>query len=460
MAANLYHHALTVFLAVGSIADRTGLAKEERLQRRALIWMGLLMSGGGLIWGNACVVLGLYLPALIPYGYAGLTLVNLSVLWASGAFERARLVQVSASLLLPFALQLALGGFVASGGMMLWALLALVGSLMISSGDQTRCWLLAYLLLTVVVGLLDAPARALVQPHQGSTALFISNVSTISVIMFGMISAMLGWRRANNETLQIMNRTISSLNVELGSHVIRAEEAERSARQANEAKSAFLANMSHELRTPLNAIIGYTELLMEDASGPELADMNRIHNASTHLLSLINDVLDLAKIEAGQMEIFWEDVDLLGLTEDVEATIKPLIQKHDNTLEIYISSELERVRSDFIKLKQILVNLLSNAAKFTCRGTITLTLEPHGATGLRLEVADTGIGMDEAALEKITKPFQQADTSTTRRYGGTGLGLSLVKHFAQMLGGELIIRSKLGEGTTITVLVDAGLAEA
>ncbi|MCA9568182.1 MAG: response regulator, partial [Myxococcales bacterium] len=218
----------------------------------------------------------------------------------------------------------------------------------------------------------------------------------------------------------------------------------------------FLANMSHELRTPLNAIIGYTEILSEDVEGTEsevmLPDLQRIGGAAMHLLRLINDILDIAKIEAGRMDIYVESCDVAATATEVIETVVPLLEKSRTKLEHTIDPDVGLFRTDVTKLKQILYNLLSNAAKFTREGTVTLRIL-RIAGQLHIEVEDSGIGMTPEQLARLFKPFTQADLSTTRQYGGTGLGLTLVMQFARMLGGEVSVRSKPGQGSTFTVLL-------
>ncbi|MCJ2187006.1 ATP-binding protein [Novosphingobium beihaiensis] len=230
--------------------------------------------------------------------------------------------------------------------------------------------------------------------------------------------------------------------------------ARDAAESANIAKSAFLANMSHELRTPLNAIIGYTEALREDLGNAGLArsveDVNWIHVSSHQLLELINSLLDLSKIEAGRMELDLHSFDLPALLREVEATLQPLAAKQGNALTVTIDPALGTVRNDSTKLRQCLLNLGSNACKFTRDGFIDITARAEDAD-LVFEVSDTGIGMSGEELERLFQPFVQSDSSTTRRYGGTGLGLALIKRFVTLLGGTVTVNSEAGYGTTFIV---------
>jgi PAS domain S-box-containing protein len=245
------------------------------------------------------------------------------------------------------------------------------------------------------------------------------------------------------------------------------EAARAAAEAANTAKSQFLANMSHELRTPLSAVIGYSEMVQEEledlGEAGLTADMKKIEANARHLLGLINDVLDISKIEADRVEIFAEDFDVAAVIRDVAATVEGLIAKKGNTLVLELADGLGTAHTDVTKLRQCLINLLSNAAKFTENGRITLAVARTG-DALRFDVADTGIGMTAEQVGKLFERFTQADASTTRRFGGTGLGLAITRAFAEMLGGAITVASREGEGTTFTLtlpphLPGAGMAE-
>ncbi len=232
--------------------------------------------------------------------------------------------------------------------------------------------------------------------------------------------------------------------------------------QANSAKSQFLANMSHELRTPLNAIIGYSELLIDEVTddGEEayVPDLEKIQKAGRHLLGLINDILDLSKIEVGKLELYVEEFALSELLEDVCNTIQPVVEKNHNRLEIDNRARRKTINTDLTKFKQNFFNLLSNAAKFCENGLITVTISTTDkGRMLQVDVSDQGIGMSPEQLKKVFEPFTQADASTSRKYGGTGLGLTITREFCRMMGGDLTVVSELGKGTTftMTVLTDA-----
>ncbi|WP_110513345.1 sensor histidine kinase [Herpetosiphon llansteffanensis] len=284
-------------------------------------------------------------------------------------------------------------------------------------------------------------------------------------LMSGLMIGMIGWLRSLLDKIQAQTRELERERELLASEISQRKQIEQSllaakedAELANHSKSQFLTMMSHELRTPLNAIIGYSELLQEDAAAEQLTtyeqDLKVIHNAGVHLLGLINGMLDLAKIEAGRMELFGQDFQVHELIDDLVLYCQPQIAKNNNRLVLDIAENVGLMHSDVQKLRQILLNLLSNAAKFTQQGTITLRVRRDG-NWLHFEVADSGIGMSSEQVAKLFQPFVQAEQSTAARFGGTGLGLAISRSLAKLLGGDVMVESVQGQGSCFQLIVPA-----
>ncbi|MFC5403355.1 MHYT domain-containing protein [Cohnella soli] len=260
----------------------------------------------------------------------------------------------------------------------------------------------------------------------------------------------------NKELLQL-NENLERLVEERTAELAKAHDE---AIQANMIKSQFLANMSHELRTPLNAIIGYSEMLIEDAEDMDeptfVTDLGKIASSGQNLLAIINDILDISKIEAGKMDVYLEPCRVNDVVQDVLTMVKPLVTNNNNTLDTRLTDG--EIKTDVTKLRQILLNLLSNANKFSQQGTIVFEAHPEtreGKAGFVFVVQDTGIGMTEEQVGRLFQPFTQADSSTTRKYGGTGLGLAISQRFCKLLGGDIRVESVLGKGSTFNCWLPA-----
>ncbi|URN95644.1 MAG: response regulator [Candidatus Pristimantibacillus lignocellulolyticus] len=286
--------------------------------------------------------------------------------------------------------------------------------------------------------------------------LFTLGLSLIGIYISKLFSHKDSELQEKSDEIYIINQELRQLNDNLellvAERTEQLEKAHDEAIKANMIKSQFLANMSHELRTPLNAIIGYSEMLQEEAEELNeptfVEDLGKISKAGNHLLALINDILDISKIEAGKMEVHFETCRVTDLIKDVVATISPLVDINNNQLEI--DCEEGDITTDVTKLRQILLNLLSNANKFTNEGKIRLHIFREirdDKEGYSFSVQDTGIGMSDEQLEKLFQPFMQADSSTTRKYGGTGLGLAISQRFCNIMNGTITVESELGVGS-------------
>ena len=444
---------------VGKLGDAPTDSEEDKVRHRLLIFMAVLMGTGGLVWGILALALDLFWPAIIPLTYTALTVLNLAWFRLYRRFGVVRFVQMFMSLLLPFVFQWSIGGFASSGAAMLWSLVALLGSLTFTDRKGAFGWLGVFVVLTVVSGLVDSlvTAQTLAAPAPVLTGFFVLNVACISTAVFLLVAYLLDQRWKAMEIAHRVSRENLKTARDLELTNARLQEALTLSEAATRAKSDFLATMSHELRTPMNAIIGYAEMLHEDLEEEGMTeavtDVSKIHAAGHHLLRLINDVLDIAKIEAGRMEIHIEKFEVSQLVREVEQALGPLIAKGGNTLEVEVERGVGDMQSDLLKTRQCLYNLLSNAGKFTEKGQVKVRVHPGQSPvpTVIFEISDTGIGMSPEQLERVFSMFTQADSSTRRKYGGTGLGLALTRQLADMLGGTISVTSQVGEGSVFSL---------
>ncbi len=322
---------------------------------------------------------------------------------------------------------------------------------------------LAVLMATFVARRFSGPV---LQLRAASTALQEGGFNTLELSDLSRRADELGDLARTFETMaeriKVRELELADWNLNLESTVAQRTselaQAVKLAESANRTKSAFLANMSHELRTPMNAIIGYSEMLAEEAEELRqegfLPDLKKIQIAGKHLLDLINDVLDLSKIESGKMTVYCENIQIATMVRDMESTMQPAVQKNGNTLTIELPDDIGSMQSDLTKIRQTLFNLIGNAAKFTKAGQIRLVVGTHRKRRrefVTFAISDTGIGMKPDQLGRLFEPFTQADESTTRKYGGTGLGLAISRRFCRMLGGDIEAQSKPRKGSTFTV---------
>lgn len=441
-------------------------SEELRLNRAILVVMAAATCLGGIVWGTMYVLLGVPIVSIWPYGYVVLSGINLAFYLRSKSYQTLLYGQLGLIMLIPTFLQWHIGGFGASGAVMLWSFLSPIVALVVSEErSHAQRWFLTFMGLVFISGFLESTAQTwdVGMPQFGITFFYVMNTFAPLVTTYFIVYYFIGKGREASNALESANAALQDLTVNLEATVENRTNdlqiALEAAETANRSKSLFLANMSHELRTPLNAIIGYSDILKEDAEDlgydDFIPDLDKIQGAGNHLLALINDILDISKIEAGKIDLYLESISIDSLLSEVIATVQPTITKNSNSLEFLAYHQtIGMVKVDGTKVRQIVMNLLSNAAKFTQDGKIELNAlrySDNTQEWLEITVKDDGIGMTPDQLERVFQEFTQADASTTRKYGGTGLGLPISRHFAKIMGGDIIVKSVEGEGSIFTV---------
>jgi len=451
---SLLRRAWTALLSsVGTDEDD----EETRRKKQILLLVTLGKAGVCPIWYGAYIWAGASGAALGPLFYQILTFGSVAAFMKARNFDAFRFRQDLLILIAPIYMHIALGGFAASSGVIVWSFLAPLIAVLFHGAKQSLPWFLVLVGAVIVLAgfepLLASHATAL--PGVASLFFFVMNIVMVTSLVYAAIryfAALLAAEKAGQHRLIAQLGESSS---ELANVLAQLRDRNQALVEASEHKSRFVATMSHELRTPLNAIIGYSEMLQEDAEDlgetSRVEDLQKINLSGKHLLGLINGVLDLSKIEAGRMEFMDDRCVVQSLIDEVATVAKPLADKRGNRLVVQCMDPGGELHTDVTKVRQVLFNLLSNAAKFTDSGTITLSARSlTGGHDVEFAVQDTGIGLTQEQLGRLFKEFSQAEASTSRRYGGTGLGLALSRKLAQALGGDITVTSAPGVGSTFT----------
>jgi signal transduction histidine kinase/CheY-like chemotaxis protein len=441
---------------VGSDTD-----DEETLRRKGLLLLVTLGKAGICpFWYGAYFFVGQRDAAFGPLGYQILTVGSVAMFMKTRNLAPFRFRQELLVLLAPIYMHIVLGGFAASNGVILWSFVAPLIAILFQGAKQSLPWFVALVAAVVVLGLFDPilASRAAQLPAAASVFFFVMNSVAVTSLVYAAIRYFAYSLETEKAEQLELNEMLGVSSAELANALAQLQERNQALVEASEHKSRFLAHMSHELRTPLNAIIGYSEMLQEDRENlgatSLVEDLRKISTSGKHLLRLINDVLDLAKIESGRMEFAQERCTVQSLIDEVATVAEPLAAKHRNRLIVESAEASGELHTDVTKLRQILLNLLSNAAKFTHSGSVSLrTRSVRDGQAIEFAVQDTGIGLTEEQLSRLFQEFSQAEASTSRRYGGTGLGLALSRKLAQALGGDITVESTPGAGSTFTAVI-------
>jgi len=457
---------------VSTLGDRPESTPEERQQHKILIYMALLMSGGGLLWGGLCLRFGFYRPALIPFGYVLFTALNLLIFWSTKRFAPVRTLQVSMSLLLPVLFQLTLGGFVRSGAVMLWSLLALGGSLTLSDVRLGVRWLLFYVVCTVLCGVLDEPARLVYEGAvdlSSTTLFFVINISVITSIFFVLTLLMLNARRRTQEELLRANdtvgRLVSTLEVRVEERTAALREALRQREEMAEqlatserlsALGTLAAGIAHEINNPLTYVMSNLELMREDLDAAPALDAAALREQCADALDGLERISKIVQELRGFMRsraLARAPVDLCAAVTSALSLCQHEVRRAV-VVETALPPDLPRAFADERQVVQVVMNLLVNAAQAfgapdLARNRVWVSVS-RAPEGLLLQVRDNASGMPPEVARRVFDPF-----FTTKRAVGTGLGLSICHRMVHALGGVISLESAVGAGTTFRVLLPA-----
>jgi signal transduction histidine kinase/ActR/RegA family two-component response regulator len=441
-----------LFSRVTSVADD----EEARRKKQLLLLVTLAKAGVCPMWYGLYFAAGANGAAFGPLLYQVLTIGSVALFARNQHFGTFRFRQTLLILLAPIYVHVALGGFAVSSGVVLWSFLAPMIAVLFHGAKQSLPWFLALMGTVIALSFFEPllVSRATALPPAWATFFFVMNIVAVTGLVYLAIRYFASLLDAEKAGQVRLIGQLGEAATELSSVLAQLRERNEALVEASDHKSRFLATMSHELRTPLNAIIGYSEMLQEEAeeqgATSRVDDLKKIKLAGEHLLGLINDVLDLSKIEAGRMEFVEDRCSVRSLLDDVVTVAKPLVDKNRNQLIVECAGDAGELQTDVTKVRQILLNLLSNAAKFTDAGTVTLSATANERS-VEFAVRDSGIGLTESQLDRLFKEFSQAEASTSRRYGGTGLGLALSRKLARAMGGDITVVSAPGLGSTFTL---------
>jgi signal transduction histidine kinase/ActR/RegA family two-component response regulator len=430
--------------------------EETRRKKQLLLLVTLAKASVCPMWYGLYFAAGAGAAALGPLLYQFLTFGSVAVFMHNRNFNTFRFRQEFLILLAPIYIHVALGGFAASSGVVLWSFLAPLIAVLFHGAKPSLPWFLALIGTVIALSFFEPmlASRATVLPPVAAIFFFVMNIVAVTGLVYLAIRYFASLLDAEKAGQVRLIGQLGEAATELSSVLAQLRERNEALVEASDHKSRFLATMSHELRTPLNAIIGYSEMLQEEADEQgetsRVDDLQKIKLAGQHLLGLINDVLDLSKIEAGRMDFVEDRCSVRSLLDDVVTVAKPLVDKNRNQLIVECAGDAGELQTDVTKVRQILLNLLSNAAKFTDAGTVTLSATAD-ERAVQFAVRDSGIGLTESQLGRLFKEFSQAEASTSRRYGGTGLGLALSRKLARAMGGDITVVSAPGLGSTFTL---------